>query len=363
MRTLISLAALALALTGISGSAATASRSSTQYLSLAQQGVAAAHTYWWSSSRGWYLDTIDDSSPMPLARLWSAYPMFEAVDAVAVAQPTAANKAAVRAFVAGAERYWNPDVGGYAYYPGERGPNKMTFFDDNGWWGLAFMDAYRATHDHRDVVDAARAFRFIYGQGWDGHGVWWDTRHHKRTSEPLAAGILLGVQLYEATHRSGYLTAAKKMLAWANAHSWNKQRGLYQRNATDGTVMDYVEGIMAAANAELCQATKVQGYCAKAEAVGKASLAAFPSPLDWGPQYDTIYLRWMLDVYSITHDTTWLTLAQQNANRAAASAADSRHLYVLGWDGRSPYEHQAQPNMLELHAATTSLFGWLATVS
>jgi len=78
---------------------------------------------------------------MPLARLWSAYPLFEALDGAAVAQPTPANVQAVRAFARGAEAYWNPVVHGYAYYPGTSGPDKLTFFDDNGWWGLAFLDA------------------------------------------------------------------------------------------------------------------------------------------------------------------------------------------------------------------------------
>lgn len=353
---LLTLLVLPLALAG----ATSARPADPTYLALAQKGVADAKTFWWDAKRGWYDDTIQDPSPMPLARLWSAYPLFEALDGIAVASPTAANRAAVRAFAKGAERYWNPDVGGYAYYPGERGPNKMTFFDDNGWWGLAFMDAWRATHDRRDIVDAARAFRFIYGKGWDGRGVWWDTRHHKRTSEPLAAGILLGVELYEATHEDGYLRSAKTMLAWADAHSWNAARRLYQRNATDDTVMDYVEGMMAAAHAELCTATGVRADCAKAEALGRASLAAFPSPLDWGPQYDTIYLRWMLDVYAITHDRAWLQLAEQNAERAQAKADDGRGLYLLGWDGASPYDHGAQANMLELQGATTSLFAWVA---
>ena len=44
---------------------------------------------------------------------------------------------------------------------------------------------------------------------------------------------------------------AKKYLAWANAHTVDKKTGLYGRNASDKTVMNYVEGMMVAAHAEV----------------------------------------------------------------------------------------------------------------
>ncbi len=56
-------------------------------------------------------------------------------------------RAAVEAFAKGAERYWDAALKpypGFAPYPGDRGKT-TAWFDDNGWWGLAFLDAYRAT--------------------------------------------------------------------------------------------------------------------------------------------------------------------------------------------------------------------------
>jgi hypothetical protein len=59
---------------------------------------------------------------MPLAYLWSAYPLFEAIDAVAIADPTAANRATVENFATRAEGHWNAELkprGGFAYYRGQ----------------------------------------------------------------------------------------------------------------------------------------------------------------------------------------------------------------------------------------------------
>ena len=75
-------------------------------------------------------------------------PLFQSLDAIAIAQPTPANRAAVTRFAKGAERYLNRGLRplpGYSPYPGDRAANTQTWFDDNGWWGVAFVNAYRAT--------------------------------------------------------------------------------------------------------------------------------------------------------------------------------------------------------------------------
>ena len=111
----------------LAAASAQGSKGTANYLSEAQQGVALVQTHWWNAKAGWYNDTFNGQPPsMPLARLWSAYPLFETLDAIAVAQPTPTNKAALVAFAdKAAKLYWNPatkPVGGYGYYPGYYGP-------------------------------------------------------------------------------------------------------------------------------------------------------------------------------------------------------------------------------------------------
>ena len=78
-----------------------------------------------------------------------------------------------------------------------------------------------------------------------------------------------------------------------------------------------------------------------------------------GPQFDTIYLHWMLVYGAQTGDTRWRTLAEEMATSAQAHARDAHGLYLRGWDGTPIAEHQAVPNMLQTDAATLELFAWL----
>jgi hypothetical protein len=338
-----------------------------RFLALAEQGIATAKRYWWDAEYGWYDEQLTNNfPPNPLVMLWAAYQLFEAFDGVAIADPTPPNEAAVEWFAGMAERYYNPlvkPVGAYAYYIGKRDLNMRYYFDDAGWFGLAFLDAYRATGKPRYIRDAGLAYRFLAISGWNrnGGGFWWSTYHDYITSEPLAAGILIAVRLYEITRVKAYLRNAVKWMAWADARSWNASRNLYQRSSTDHTVMSYVEGLMADANEHLCRITHRQAYCNRAELVARASIPAFGVQLHWAPQYDAIDLHGLLDLYSLDHDSSWYALAYVNAQRAAANAADPEGRYVLGWDGKSiDLGQEVHPGQIGLHGATTSLFAWLA---
>src|ERR1019366_5787454 len=141
-----------------------------RYLALAEGGVARIEQRWRGSRRDWYDARLNDRDRYPLATIWDIVPLFEALDAIAIAHPTPATRGAVARFATGAERYLNRGlrpVPGYSPCPGDREPGTETWFDDNGWWGLAFLNAYRATGTRRYLSDAERALRYIAAAGWD----------------------------------------------------------------------------------------------------------------------------------------------------------------------------------------------------
>jgi hypothetical protein len=346
-------------------SASTLTAAQQSYLALAQAGVTQAEQRWRDTRLGWYDARLDDHERYPLATIWDIVPLFESLDAIAIAQPTSSNKHAVTQFAAGAERYLNRGlrpVPGYSPYPDDREGDTETWFDDNGWWGLAFLQAYRATGAHRYLTDAQRALRYIAAAGWDpnGGGIWWNTDHPYKAGEALASGTLLATLLYQQTHSRFALGQALEFLEWANTAGFSPANQLYAASSLNPTPIDYIESPLIYAQALLCRIAGVRTDCKRAEYLTATALRRFGSTLDFSPQYDAIYLQWMLALYGLDGNSTLYTLAAENALDAQTHAANGEGLYLLSWAGETLPAQDAEPGMLQTQAATTSLFAWLA---
>lgn len=356
--------ALAGALAGAGPAAASVPRPvQKSFLVLALDGVHRADDGWWDAKEHWYRERLPKRLRTTVT-LWGSVHLFEAVAAVELVSPTLGHVQRVRAFARGAERYWNPDLGprgGFGPGIGQRGAWRQAWFDDNGWWGLAFLDAYRATRDPRWLWDARRAYAYIALAGWDPvhGGIWWSNRHDFKAGESLATATLLAVQLYGFTHQQYYLDAARQFVDWGRTHTWNASDGLYGRHETDQTSMPYVQAPMAAADVALCHLLLDQSLCDRGEAVADAAARRFPR-LQMGPQYDAMYLRWLLYLYALDHNPRWYWIARAEAARARANAGDGRGRWLRAWDGSSMWRHGGDPSELQPHAATTMLFAWLA---
>jgi hypothetical protein len=335
------------------------------YLSLAKSGVALAKQRWGDRRLHWYDSRLSDRDRYPLATIWDIVPLFQSLDAIAIAQPTHANQAAVTHFATGAERYLNRGLRplpGYSPYPGDRAANTQTWFDDNGWWGLAFVNAYRATGSKRWLTDAKRALAYIAAAGWDAHagGLWWNTSHPYKAGAALASDTLLATLLYQDTKSSFALAQARRFLAWGNTSGFSAADGLYAGSSLNPTPIDYAEGPLIYAQAVLCSVTGTSADCQRSAQQKANSLRRFGYLLDFSPQYDAIYLQWMLALYSLDHDATLYRMAADNARNAETRARNGEGLYLLSWNGEVLAPQNARPGMLQTHAATTSLFAWLA---
>jgi hypothetical protein len=126
---------------GTSGEATVASWS---YLELAEAGIERT-SEWWDGSAGWFYDQLGSNPNRAQVTLWGSNGMFEALDEIAIADPTAKTNSAVETFARGEQRYWNPDlkpVPGYSPQVGEQSSSQPTWYDDNAWIGIAFLDEY-----------------------------------------------------------------------------------------------------------------------------------------------------------------------------------------------------------------------------
>jgi hypothetical protein len=335
------------------------------YLALAQTGVVAAQRDWRDRRRGWYDARLADRDRYPLATIWDVVPLFQSLDAIAIAQPTGADRRAVARFAAGAERYLNRGlrpIPGYSPYPDDRTADTQTWFDDNGWWGLAFIEAFRATGTRRYLADALRALRYIATVGWDpgAGGIWWNTDHPYKAGEALASATLLATLLYQQTHSRFALAQAQRFLGWANTGGFSQTDQLYAASDLSSTPIDYIQSPLIYAQALLCRLAAAPVDCRRADYLTATALRRFGSSLDFAPQYDAIYLQWMLALYSLDGNPALYALAAQNASAAQARAVSEGGLYLLSWGGHTLPARYAQPGMLQTHAATTSLFAWLA---
>jgi hypothetical protein len=273
------------------GSAFSASQA--RYLRAANTGVKQTNR-WWNRGRHWYSSVLGGSN---VASLWGIVPLFEALNGLAIATPSHRHLRALNRFARGAERYLNPSlepVPGFGPKPGQREPGKTTWFDDNGWWGLAFLDAYRATGNPRYLFDAEIAQQFISVSGWDSTpgrpgGIWWNTNHSFYAGESLAGGTLLSARLYALTHEQHYLDDALKYIAWGDVWLTDPTTGLYARlrkpntyGTTSGSAARGTTAATAAAAADQLALSANPDEAAKLEAAGQAT----PAPGEAQPAFN-----------------------------------------------------------------------------
>jgi hypothetical protein len=337
------------------------------YAALAESGVRQAAR--WRSGR-WYCEYLACAhGPYPLLTTWGEVPMFESVDALDTLAPSHAHRALVDRFARASEHYWNPYLGGYAPYPNDRYPGVEAWFDDNGWLGLAFLNAYRATHERRYLRDAQRAFHFAATKGWDpAGGMWWNTDHPYHSGPALAADSLLGILLYAEDGQAWQLGDVKRFVDWANASDTHDERQLYlEQPDQPESVNDYVQAPLIYTQYLLCRDGAGEGYCVRAgrtaATLAETNVTKAGFRYNYGPEYDAIYLQWMMAYGQATGDPYWLKLGQLNAAAAAANATGSGGLRLASWWGGPIDDPETHSNMFRTMAATTSLFAWVALYS
>ncbi|MHB1537320.1 MAG: hypothetical protein ACYCUM_03195 [Solirubrobacteraceae bacterium] len=334
------------------------------YLARAEAGVRQASNW---QRRNWYCERLGCPGRWPMLTIWGEVPMFESVDALQLADPSVAHRALVERYAKASERYWDRYLRGYVPYPEDGYRHVEAYFDDNGWLGIAFLQGYRATGIRRYLHDAQRAFRFIASKGWDraGGGMWWNTQHPYHSGPAIASDSLLGMLLYLADHERWQLQDVKTYVDWANANDVHDERGLYlEKPEAPESVIDYVQAPLIYAQYLLCKADAQPAYCEQAgraaATIAEQGVNSYGYEYNYGPEYDTIFMQWMVAYGEATGEGYWRQLAEVNADAAEAHIEGGDGIWLGSWWGGPIKDPETQPDMFRTMAASTSLFAWLA---
>ena len=240
-----------------------------------------------------------------------------------------------------------------------------SYFDDQGWWALAWIDAYDLTKNASYLSMAETIFANIATNGWDntvcGGGVWWSTAKTYKNAIPNELFLSIAAKLANRTTGSAstaYLTWAQKEWAWFKASGMiNSQNlindGLDSTNpnacVNNGkTTWTYNQGVILGGLVELSQADQDATLLPQAEAIAGAAMKNLstsgiltePRPVSGGdvPQFKGIFMRNLMALYDDLPITSPLraqykAFADANASSIWTNDQGPNHEFGGYWQG------------------------------
>lgn len=160
------------------------------------------------------------------------------------------------------------------------------YYDDEGWWALAWIDVYDLTHEERYLGMTAAIFKDM-AQGWDGTcggGIWWSKE--RKYKNAIANELFLSVAAHLARRaKNGKETAQYREWALREwqwfAHSGMINGGHLINDGLDAqcannrqTTWTYNQGVVLGGLAELYLQTHDTRQLAEAKAIAHAALTS-----------------------------------------------------------------------------------------
>lgn len=256
------------------------------------------------------------------------------------------------------------------------------FYDDEGWWALAWIDEYDVTHDQQYLTIAESIFTDMAG-GWSdtcSGGIWWskDRKYKNAIANELFLSVAaeLAVRAKSAQNRTQYLFWAHREWQWfsrsgmINAdHLIND--GLDANCANNHqTVWTYNQGVIIGGLTELYKADHDSALLSEAQVIATATLAS-PTLIDKygilhepcepncggdGSQFKGIFVRNLLSLDEVARRPQYENFIDANATSIWAGTQPPD--YHLGLIWASPYGEanaSTQSSALDVLVAATAI--------
>ncbi|HXW44372.1 MAG TPA: glycoside hydrolase family 76 protein [Streptosporangiaceae bacterium] len=242
----------------------------------------------------------------------------------------------------------------------------VSFYDDNGWWGLAWVAAYDLTGEAR-YLDAARTIFANLLTGWDdacGGGVWWNTDRGYKNAITNELFLTLAARLHQRSPGTGeYLEWARREWDWFCARGLAGPSGLINDGLDDacqnngGQTWTYNQGVVLGGLAALHEITGDAGYLRQGEAIADAALGSLISPVPGArhgvllepgedstarsdgdrPQFKGIFVRNLYDFYLQSPRPAYAEFILDNARSIWDNNRNASNQFGLHWAGPFDY--------------------------
>ncbi|GAQ38481.1 hypothetical protein ABZX51_011004 [Aspergillus tubingensis] len=210
------------------------------------------------------------------------------------------------------------------------------YYDDEGWWALAWIQAYDLTQDRRYLDTAVNIFSDM-AAGWDTTcgGIWWDKSHtgNNAIENELFLSVAAHLGRRNTDNASYYLDWALKEWDWfENSGLINSQNtindglDLTSCQNNNGTVWSYNQGVILGGLVELSQLVSNTSYIATAQRIADAAIQTLsdangvlkescdPNCTGDAPQFKGILMRNLQMLYQASPEDGVKQFLQQNAN-------------------------------------------------
>ena len=231
------------------------------------------------------------------------------------------------------------------------------YYDDEGWWALAWVAAYDVTGERRYLEAAEGIFADMRG-GWDGTcggGIWWSKE--RRYKNAIANELFLSVAAHlanrvGAAEKAGYVDWAQREWSWFQGtgmindeHLVNDGLVLETCKNNGKTVWTYNQGVVLGGLAELSRASGDKGVLETAGAIAGATIAKMtdangvlhepcePKCGEDGVQFKGIFVRNLEELEGMAGRPEYVRLMRTNAESLWARSRDANNAFGVVWSG------------------------------
>jgi len=266
------------------------------------------------------------------------------------------------------------------------------YYDDAGWWALAWIDVYDLTKQPQYLAQAASIFEVMTG-AWDtntcGGGVWWNT--DRKYKNAITNELFLSVAGELAARAPAGTKAGTQQftyLSWAQQEwNWFKNSGMInpQNQINDGldtptcknngqTVWSYNQGVVLGGLTQLSALTQDAALLAEAQTLATTAIARMTDSngvfhdmcepdcgMD-GVEFKGVFSRNLMALNAAAPDPRYKAFADTNAESIFNRSQGPGYQFGQVWSGPFDAANEGSQNsaldtILAAAAAETGSFG------